>query len=212
MRVGSLWCIMGGAPLSATLDETSQSRVKNKASIRTVLVLLGVVGVVVTAQGWKRMYYSPVEVVGRAEIIAVGKVKPGSIVEIPHPSADSWEFHCELLISEVLKGTNSTPSMMININYGLTPITGGYISNEHGLYDFRRGLTNYPRDIVEIFDTGNSFETAVPITGDIRTNHIWLLRSQKVGSSSGIIGVYEPQDIQPIGMRSEILRCMSYLK
>jgi hypothetical protein len=117
-----------------------------------------------------------------------------------------------LLISEVLKGTSSVPSMTISINYGLDPVIGGFISNRFGSINIRRGQTNYPKDIIEIIDTGNSYQTGVPITGDIRTNHIWLLRRAKVGENSGIIGVYDPQDIQPIGMKGEVLRCMSYLK
>jgi hypothetical protein len=183
---------------------------------KAILLLFGLVCFVFTSYAWKRLYYSTVEVVQHADLIVVGRINPDSIVLVPHKpiagQVESWEHHCELLITEVLKGTNAGPSINISINYGVDPVVGGYVSNQFGFRNYRSGRTNYANDVVEVFDTGNSVEVWAPITGDIRTNHIWLLRRAKVGQSSGLIGVYDPQDIQPVGMRSEVLRCLSYQK
>lgn len=173
--------------------------------MKAILALLAALCVVVSAQAWKRLYYSTSELVNRSELIVVGRVKPDSIVLVPHQGGTSWEHHCDLLISEVLKGTNAAPSRTISINYGLEPLVGGFISNQYGVIDLvkvQRGQV-YPKDVIEILDRGNSYTTFVPITGDIRTNHIWLLRREKSGVNTGMIGVTDPQDIQPVGMKSE---------
>ena len=71
--------------------------------------------------------------------------------------------------------------------------------------------TNYPKGAVEIVDSGNSQMGGWATPGDMRTNYIWLLhRVQKPANhDTDWIGVYDPEDIQPISKKSEL---MTYLK
>ena len=192
---------------------------KTRTVTKLGLTALGIWCVVGVAHAWLRRAYSDAEIVSRAELIVVGKVKPGSIVLVPHETKDqgaSREHHAELLIDEVLKGQTSTTSMVVSIHYGLDPVVGGYTSNRFGMLDARSTRTNYPKDVIEIFDTGSSSVSLAPITGDIRTNHVWLLHHVKYTSpgfptfatihDSDMIGVVDPEDIQPIGKRDELLR------
>ena len=172
--------------------------------------LLGVC-IVTVAHAWLRRSYSDAEIVSRAELIVVGKIKDGSIVLVPHQTKNagaSWEHHVELLISEVLKGRVSTNSMTVSIHYGLDPVVGGYSSNQFRYFNVRGLSTNYPKNAVEVFDTGNSAKSFSPITGDIRTNHIWLLRHLQSPNhnDSDMIGVRDPEDIQPMRKKEELLK------
>ena len=155
----------------------------------------------------------PTQRLFRAELIVIGRVKSGSVVLIPHDVKDrgaSGEHHVELLIGEVLKGQTSATSMVVSIHYGLTPVIGGYTSNYFETINAPHG---YPKDVIEIIDTGNSAMSGTPITGDLRTNHIWLLRhlspKERNHNDSEWIGIRDPEDIQPIRKRGELLR---YLK
>ena len=154
------------------------------------------------ANAWKRRHYSDREVIARAALVVVGRVDAASLELSPHADTagggPSWEHHCQLIVSAVLKGTNITQSLPISIHYGLEPIIGGFKSNQFGLWDIRGTETNYDADVVEIIDDGGSPTTLRRISGDVRTNHIWLLRSQTRGSGSDRIGIHDPEDIQPL--------------
>ena len=170
--------------------------------------------ILAAAHAWLRRPYSDAEIVSRAELIVVGKIKVDSIVLVPHQTKNrgaSWEHHVTLLISDVLKGRVSTNSMIVSIHYGLDPVVGGYSSNQFRYFNVRGLSTNYPKDVVEVFDTGNSAMSFKPITGDIRTDHIWLLRHIQTPShdDSDMIGVRDPEDIQPMRKKEELLK---YLK
>jgi hypothetical protein len=65
--------------------------------------------------------------------------------------------------------------------------------------------TNGPKDTIVIFDTGNSVHNGAPITGDIRMNHIWLLR-HVWPEGSNMIGIVDPEDIQPMSKKAELLK------
>lgn len=158
------------------------------------------------ANAWKRRHYSDREVLGRSALVVVGRIDPASLELSAHADAAgggaSWEHHCQLIISTVLKGTNVPHSLSISIHYGLEPIVGGFKSNQFGLWDIRGTATTYATDVVEIVDIAGSPATLRPISGDIRTNHIWLLRSEAWGSASNRIGIHDPDDIQPLGRRA----------
>jgi hypothetical protein len=175
-----------------------------------------------------RWHYLDREVVSRAEVIVVGRMKAGSLTFLsraantngqtdslsPKHQAPTWEHHLELIISEVLKGQVSATSLVVSVKYGLDPFVGGCFSNQFTVINI--GDTNYAKDVVQIFDTGSSTRPLRAITGDIRTNHIWLLRHDQAQNSDGktnsgpdIIAVYDPEDIQPVARRAELLK---YLK
>lgn len=177
------------------------------------LVVIAAVCIAGVAHAWLRHAYSDAEVVSRAEFVVVGRVKPGSVVLVPHATKNqgaSWEHHVELLISEVLKGQTAATSMVVSIHYGLDPVTGGYTSNQFRMLNARHGRTNYPSDVIEVFDTGNSAHSSTPITGDIRTNHIWLLHHVRppVHNDSDMIGVVDPEDIQPVRKKDELMKLL----
>ena len=185
-----------------------------KTPSKTVLIAVIIFCSIASSYAWLRRHYSDAEVVSRAELIVVGRIKPGSIVLVPHETKNqgaSWEHHADLLIDEVLKGQMSATSMVVSIHYGLDPAIGGYSSNQFGFFDVRRRGTNYPKDVIEIFDTGNSAFSMTPISGDIRTNHIWLLHHVQppVHTDSDMIGIVDPEDIQPVSKKAELMR---YLK
>jgi hypothetical protein len=168
-----------------------------------------------SARGWSRKHYSDSEVVSRAELIVVAKVQEGSLILVPHEqrsgAATSWEHHVRLLVSEVLKGTNASPVLAASIHYGLEPIVGGYLSNQFGtiiITNIATYRTGYCKDAIQVFDRGSSLGSFAPISGDIRTNHIWLLRSLPSGGNSDLIGIHDPEDIQRIEKRGELLKAL----
>ena len=83
-------------------------------------------------------------------------MRDGSIVFLPwtQDGRGRSEYHAELLISEVLKGRTVRTSMVVRIHYGLDAVSGGYMSNQFQSLNVRGVGTNYPKDVVEIFDTG----------------------------------------------------------
>ena len=177
---------------------------KMNASSKTVLIAVIIFCSVVSSFAWLRRHFSDEEIVSRAELIIIGKIKEDSIVLIPHDSKNgqSWEHHVTLLVSEVLKGQVSSNSMIVSIHYGLDPGAGA----RH--VDVPWSRCAFTNDAVEIFDTGNSEMNFSPLTGDIRTNHIWLLRRESKPSNfdTDWIGIYDPEDIQPISMKEELLK------
>ena len=175
---------------------------------KKTLMIIGILSAVAAACAWERRQYSDEEIVSRADLIVVGKIKEGSIVFVPHDTKDegaSWEYHVELLIFEVLKGQISSNSMIVSIHYGLTPVIDGYSSNRFSMINVKDSRMNYPNGIIEIVDSGSNGGI---VTGDIRTNHIWLLHHVQppIHNDSDMIGVIDPEDIQPISKKDELLK------
>jgi hypothetical protein len=176
-------------------------------------------------------HYPDREVVARAELIVVAKMKPGSLIFVRYPQdvilppdqgdpagspihVPIWEHRLELLVSEVLKGQMSGTSMVVRITGQLQPLVGRHGINPFEVHEFPG--TNYSKDMVELFRFSSSNAGEPPVTGDIRTNHIWLLRRNRTlspdiepGSTSELQAVYDPEDVQPISKRSDLLQ---YLK
>jgi hypothetical protein len=165
-------------------------------------------------------HYSDQEIVSRADLIVVGRMREGSLTFVLHPRqansqsnpespeyrAPEWEHHLELVVSEVLKGQISSTSVVVRLDYRLIPLVSGCFSNQFMTIEI--GGTNYPKGVVEVFDNTISPVQSRPFTGDIRTNHIWLLRRKPMSSSVNrlniLLGVYDPEDIQPIRRRGDI--------
>ena len=182
-----------------------------KTPTRTILFVIIILCSVVSSFGWLRGHFSDEVVVSRAELIVVGRIKADSIVFIPHKIKDggkSWEYHADLLIDEILKGQMSASSIAVCIHYGLDPLIGGHAEHQDISFDYRFGRKNYPKDVIEIFDTGNSSESFAPISGDIRKKHIWLLHHALSTSytDSVLIGIEDPEDIQPLSRKTELSR------
>jgi hypothetical protein len=104
-------------------------------TMRSLCLAFVFLGVVTMAHAFLRRAYSDAEVASRADLVVVGKIKPESIVLVPHDpgvAGASWEHHVELLVSEVLKGNLSSNSILVSIHYGLEPLVGGYTSTNGG--------------------------------------------------------------------------------
>ena len=113
-----------------------------------------------SAQAWPRRPYEDAEVVARSELIVVGHLEPGSSEFVLHPSnpygGRSYEHHARLIITEVFKGDLKATTIPIIIHYGLTPVVGGYARRDGFTHDLRHGRDDYPKDIIEILDTGSA--------------------------------------------------------
>jgi hypothetical protein len=174
------------------------------------LALLSILFLATAVHAWLRRPYSDAEIVTRAELIVIGAVKESSLHCVEYPAGRGLpEHHLELQVSEFISGTNITRTIPVCVTWGLTPVTGGYYSNRFQMLNVKWQHTNYPKDIIEVFDTGNSRLSMAPITGDLRTNHIWLLRhepSRHYTCRSNRFSIYDPEDIQPIGKRPELTK------
>jgi hypothetical protein len=165
-----------------------------KTSSKTVLIAAILLCSVASSFAWLRRHYSDEEIVARASYIVVGKIQDGTLAMVSHDG--SHEYHVDLMISEVLKGQIASNSITVSIHYGLDPMAGRFGSGTNG--------------VLEIYDTGNSAMNGWH-SGDIHTNQIWLLHQERNPSldNSDWIGIYDPEDIQPVSKKSELLR---YLK
>jgi hypothetical protein len=187
--------------------------------------------------GFPRKRYSDKEVVSRADLIILAKLKEGSIVFLPNerdPSVprawrdpSSAEYHwpggnhrLDLFVTKVLKGAVPTNPLSIYIVGGLQPVVGGYSSNGLGGPVVSFTYTNYPKDMVQLFDITTTAKSSSDLfTGDIRTNHFWLLHAhQPVHANPQIKGmtnrlwIVDPEDVQLIDKEErliEILRSAS---
>ena len=164
---------------------------------RTLIITALLLAGAAASQAWLRRSFTDAEIVSRAELMVVGHIKDGSLVRIPHGNGSSWEHHVELVIDEVLKGQCASNSMIVSIHYGLDPMVG-----EAG------ARTNARPDAVEVWDTGNSGRSGTPVSGDLRTNQIWLLRQEKNAANEDTdwIGIYDPEDIQPVSRKAELMK------
>ena len=132
------------------------------------------------AESWLRRGYHDSVLVERSELIFVGRLKRDSIEYIPHSTGPGeghgWEHRARLVISEVLKGELDEKELMIIIHYGLDPIVGGVMEREGRIRVSLRGnRRDYPKEIIEIMDTGNSGWSGIPLVKDAGENNLWFL-------------------------------------
>ncbi|MEI6809117.1 MAG: hypothetical protein WCN95_10380 [bacterium] len=189
---------------------------RNRYVIVTLHCLVAI-AVSPSAYAWLRPLYEDALVVERSELIVIGHLKEGSIDYVPHskkPGEDSsGVHHARLIITDVLKGHAAEKEIPIIIHYGLTPLVGGYVKRDTFMIDYRGGSAEYPTNIVEILDTGNSCSGMPPLVKDARDDNIWFLRrrsgtyGREVGT--GDLGIVDPEDLRPIELKGYFLAYLS---
>ena len=169
------------------------------------------------AHAWLRAEHEDAIVVERSELIVVAHIKAGSIEYVPHDKklseGSSWEHHATLVISEVLKGRCADKEIPVIIHYGLTPVVGGYVKRDSFMIDFRGVRKDYPADIVEIFDTGNSVHGFPSLVKDAREDNLWYLRRRSGiygrEAGTGDFGIVDPEDLRPLDWKEYIIAYLS---
>ena len=165
-----------------------------RASVLSALLLLALCPN--AALAWLRSTHEDATVVERSELIVVARLKPGSILKVPHdtpPGAGvSWEHHATLVISTVLKGTCDKKEIPVIVHYGLTPVE----------------LTG-AKGGIEIFDTGSSARGGGSLVKDAGRDNLWFLRKRS-GTfgrepGTGDYGVVDPEDVQPLELKPYVL-------
>ena len=189
----------------------------NRLAARRLPVLLGAVLLAAPAHAWLRAPHEDAQLVERSELIAVARLKRGSIVCVPHPrkrdEGRSREYHATLALAKVLKGTCRETELPIIIHYGLTPVVGGREERDGFMINLSRGRKDYPKGIIEIVDTGSSVSGGGPLVKDAGEDNLWFLRrrSGRFGRKPGTgkLGIVEPEDLQPLELRDYFLAYLS---
>ena len=191
---------------------------KGRRVLIGLVLVAGILASAPRAWAWLRMQYPDAEVVERSNLIVIGHLKQGSVEYVDHNEgrpevASSEEYHATLLVTEVLKGTFKEKQTLVVIDYGLTPVIGGFVHWRNSSQDWRGGRKEYPKDIIEILDTGNSARSDQPLVKDAGEDNIWLLRSVEVkyGKESGALAYHiaDPEDLQPLVFKDYILAYLS---
>ena len=182
---------------------------RHRAAILAVAAAIVVALTASPAPAWLRMRYEDQEVVGRSELIVVGRLDAESIRYVAHErkphQGRSWEHHAMLIVDEVVKGTSSANALPIIIHYGLTPVVGQRWEHDGNMVT----QPGNPPGAVAILDTGNSAMSFTPLVPNAAKNHIWYLRKIKDLSGGGDgrrYGIEDPEDLQPIELRA-YLQC-----
>ncbi len=189
---------------------------------RTVLLIVVIMTMLarfcVPACAWLRSWYEDAQIVQRSELIVVGHLKVDSIVYVPHVKPPgggaSWEHRATLVVSEVLKGRLEEKELVITIHYGLDPLVGGVIEREGTIrYNLRFNRKDYPKDIIEILDTGNSAMSLQPLVKDAGEDNIWFLchRAGTYGREfrDDSYGIADPEDLQPLALKTYFMAYLS---
>ena len=167
--------------------------------------------------GWLRMRVEDAVLVERSELIVVGHLKADSIMYVPHKrdknEGRSWEHHVVLAVTEVLKGKLDEKEIPLVIHYGLDPYIGGRCPKDGGKINIRAYQRDFPKDRIEILDTGNSGFSPKPLVEDAGKDNIWFLqrRSGRYGrkSGNGRFGIADPEELQPISLKAYFLACLA---
>lgn len=169
------------------------------------------------AQAWLRGRVEDAVLIERSELIVVGRLDKESIKYIPHRSkpgtGHSHEHHAILIIAETLKGKIEEKQVPIVIHYGLTPIVGGYIKKDSFMINLRGDRKDYPKDIIEIIDTGNSAHSDRPLVKDVGKDNLWFLRKRGgihgEPSGKGKYSIEDPEELQPLSLKDYFLAYLS---
>jgi len=201
------YCLRGGKESPARWATGNRKERSVKAPLLSLVVWL-CLGCL-PAFGWLRPTYEDAIVVERSELIVVAHIKDGSIKYVRHANkpgeGNSYEHHGILVITEVLKGKTDKKEIPVIIHYGLTPVVGGYVERDGFMINLRGWRKDYPKNIIEIMDTGNSATSLTPIVKDAREENLWFLR-KKSGiygrkPGTGNYGIVDPEDLRPASMK-----------
>lgn len=167
-------------------------------SHRTFLFPVLLLAASTTAHGEMRTGYEDAIVVERSELIVVGRLDGESIQEVMHERGSgegrSWEYHTNLLVSEVLKGkATKGVEIPIIIHYGLSP---GNLRQDGK---------------IGIWDSGNSAMSFSPLIEDAQTDNLWFLRRGvgKYSREPEKYGILDPEDVQPLELEEYFLAYLS---
>ncbi len=167
--------------------------------------------------GWLRMRVEDAVLFERSELIVIGYLKTDSIKYIQHKrdknEGASWEHHAVLVVTEVLKGKLDKKEIPLVIHYGLDPYIGGRCPKDGGKINIHAGQNGFPKDRIEILDTGNSGFSLKPLVEDAGNDNIWFLqkRSGRYGhrDENGRFGIADPEELQPISLKDYFLACLA---
>jgi hypothetical protein len=162
--------------------------------------------------GWLRGWHEDAVMVQRSELIVIGHLERGSIVD-DHPGAGFTRYHGNLVITQVLKGTVEVPAINVIIYYGLTPLVGGHIDDDQMKLDLRPLLGGLRDDAILILDTGSSAISFSPLVPDAGENNVWFLRRRSGNygrePGTGDFGIVDPQDLRPLSSKDYFLAYLS---
>ncbi|MEY2487359.1 MAG: hypothetical protein QOH39_3007 [Verrucomicrobiota bacterium] len=164
------------------------------------------------AAAWPTKLYGDGEVVGRAELIVVARVKEGSIKKIIAGRGSSYEHHAILVISRVVKGELHKEELPITISYGLLPVSAR--QEKHMTPDedaTKRSGPEEPGESTKIYEDNPSMGFGPRVSGDVYQEQIWLLH--RLGpprgdnpelSPAGAFGISNPEDLQPLKKEQQL--------
>jgi len=183
----------------------------------TIICAFGIVFTNAACYAWLRMRVEDVVLVERSELIVIGHLRADSIKYVPHKweknEGRSWEHHAVLAVTQVLKGRVDQTEIPIIIHYGLDRYIGGLCLKDGGKINIHTGQKDFPKDRIEILDTGNSGFSLVPLVEDAGKDNIWFLqrRIARYGhqSQNGRFGIADPEDLQPVSMKGYFLACLA---
>jgi len=191
-------------------EEIAMNRPRLRRSNGTVITLatIGIGLVASQALAWSRAFYEDAQVVERSELIVVGRLDRDSIKFVSHArqpgDGASDEHHATLLVTEVLKGKLADKEIPIIIYYGLTPVVGGLLNQGNMYLDLRSRERAYPKDVIEIIDTGSSVH-GHSLVKNAGADAIWFLRRRSGiygrEPGTGRYGIVDPEDLQPLSLK-----------
>ena len=151
-----------------------------------------------SANAWPTKLYSDAEVVARAELIVIARVKEESIKKVIHKDKGSYEHHAILVVTRVIKGVSHDAELPITIHYGLLPVSARYVKD----MNTKATAPEEPGEATLIFED-NPSEGYFRPTDDVHKEQIWLLHRK---SQTNALGVLNPEDIQPITKTDRLKR------
>ena len=149
------------------------------------------------AMAWSEMVYTDAQIVDRADLIVVGHLKRDSLKH--QPRSDS---HAVLVVTRVIKGVKQATEIPISIS--LLPAPNTYKSaDDFANNDLSPRTYDWTKPIV-LFDNNPDGGSEYPLIDDIRKDQIWLIRRGKGVNSGDALGIFEPQDVQPLSKEQQL--------
>lgn len=175
--------------------------------VAPLLVILLVALFSTRVGAWPTIYYTDAQIVERAELIVIARIKVGSIQRIPNDGG--YEHHATLIVSRVIKGTYKEQELPITISYGLLPVASRY----RATLGIKRDKAEEEGEATVIYED-NASEGYFRPSSDVHQELIWLLH--RLGrpldpknlqvNPAGSIGVKDREDIEPLGKERDLLK------